>query len=66
MMGRLKSGQGQLFYEFHLSDAVPEDHLVRKIDAALERQVVLMRRERQRDRGDAAGTGKRREGEVAP
>jgi hypothetical protein len=27
MMGRLKSDQGQLFYEFHLSDAVPEDHL---------------------------------------
>jgi hypothetical protein len=27
-MGRLKSDQGQLFYEFHLSDAVPEDHLV--------------------------------------
>ena len=36
MMGRLKSGQGQLFYEFHLSEAVPEDHLVRKIDAALD------------------------------
>ena len=27
MMGRLKSDQGQLFYEFHLGDAVPEDHL---------------------------------------
>src|SRR6187399_79819 len=36
MMGRLKSGQGQLFYEFHLGDAVPEDHLVRKIDTALD------------------------------
>jgi transposase len=36
MMGRLKSDQGQLFYEFHLSDAVPEDHLVRKIDTALD------------------------------
>ena len=35
MMGRLKDDQGQLFYEFHLSDAVPEDHLVRKIDTAL-------------------------------
>ena len=35
MMGRLKSDQGQLFYEFHLGDAIPEDHLVRKIDAAL-------------------------------
>ena len=36
MMGRLKSDQGQLFYEFRLSDAVPEDHLVRKINAALD------------------------------
>src|ERR1700675_643655 len=36
MMGRLRSDQGQLFYEFHLCDAVPEDHLVRKIDAALD------------------------------
>jgi hypothetical protein len=31
MMGRLKSDQAQLLYEFHLRDAVPEDHLVRKI-----------------------------------
>jgi len=36
MMGRLKSDQGQLFYEFHLGDAVPEDHLARKVDAALD------------------------------
>jgi transposase len=36
MMGRLKSDQGQLFYEFHLGDAVPEDHLARRIDAALD------------------------------
>ena len=36
MMGRLKNDQGQLFYEFRLGDAVPEDHLVRKIDAALD------------------------------
>jgi hypothetical protein len=35
-MVRLKSDQGQLFYEFHLGDAVPDDHLVRKIDAALD------------------------------
>jgi hypothetical protein len=35
MMGRLKSDQGQLFY-VHLSGAIPEDHLVRKIDAALD------------------------------
>ena len=36
MMGCLKSDQGQLFYEFCLGDAVPEDHLVRKIDTALD------------------------------
>jgi len=36
MMGRLKSDQGQLFYEFRLGDVIPEDHLVRKIDAALD------------------------------
>jgi hypothetical protein len=36
MMGRLKSDQGQVFYEFHLGDAVPEDHLERKIDTALD------------------------------
>src|SRR6476661_8386426 len=36
MMGRLKSDQGQLFYEFSLGEAVPEDHLVRKIDTALD------------------------------
>lgn len=36
MMGLLKSDQGQLFYEFRLGDAVPEDRLVRKIDAALD------------------------------
>src|SRR5260370_29229302 len=33
MMGRLKGEQAQLFYQFELDDAVPEDHLVRKIDA---------------------------------
>ena len=37
MMGRLKSDQGQLFYEFHLSDAVPKDHIhFRKSSAALD------------------------------
>src|SRR5271169_1179276 len=36
MMGGLKSGQRQLFYRFDLNEAVPEDHLVRKIDAALD------------------------------
>ena len=34
--GPSESDQGQLFYEFELSDAVAEDHLVRKIDAALD------------------------------
>src|SRR3981189_3486725 len=36
MMGRLKSDQGQLFYEFCLGDAGPEDHLLRKIAPALD------------------------------
>src|SRR5216117_663080 len=36
MMGRLKSEQTQLFYQFKLDDAVPEDHLVRKIDATFD------------------------------
>src|SRR5438045_7015959 len=36
MMGRLKSEQAQLFYQFQLDDAVPEDHLARKIDTALD------------------------------
>jgi transposase len=36
MMGRLTSDHRQLFYKFDLDEAVPEDHLVRKIDAALD------------------------------
>ena len=36
MIGRLKCDQGQLFYRFRLGDAVPEDHMVRKIDVALD------------------------------
>jgi len=36
MMGRRESGQGRLFYEFCLDDAVPGDHLVRKIGAVLD------------------------------
>jgi hypothetical protein len=36
MMDRLKSDQSQLFYEFCLGDADPEDHLVRMIDPALD------------------------------
>lgn len=34
MMGR-QSTQEQLFYEFHLEDHVPSDHLVRQLDAVL-------------------------------
>src|SRR5215813_12208931 len=36
MMGRRDQGQGQLFYEFRLDEAVPDDHLVRKIRALLD------------------------------
>ena len=36
MMGRQHSDQGPLFYEFCLDEAVPEDHLVRKINAILD------------------------------
>jgi transposase len=36
MMGRQNSDQGPLFYEFCLDEAVPEDHLVRKINAILD------------------------------
>jgi hypothetical protein len=31
MMGRQNNDQGHLFYEFRLDEAVPDDHLVRKI-----------------------------------
>src|SRR5262245_33827555 len=36
MMGRLNCDQSQLFYEFHLDEVVPADHLVRHIDAVLD------------------------------
>ena len=36
MMGRLNREQGQLFYEFRLDEAVPEDHLVRRIAGVLD------------------------------
>ena len=36
MMGRRNQGQRQLFYEFRLDEAVPDDHLARKIDALLD------------------------------
>jgi transposase len=36
MMGRLNHDQGQLFYSFSLEEAVPDDHLARKIAAVLD------------------------------
>jgi hypothetical protein len=36
MMGRLKHDQQQLFYSFHLDEAVPHDHPIRKIAAVLD------------------------------
>ena len=36
MMGRLNHDQRQLFYSFSLEEAVPNDHLVRKIAAVLD------------------------------
>ncbi len=36
MMGRLKSGQERLFYNFRLEDQIPANHLVRKLDALLD------------------------------
>src|SRR5271166_469343 len=36
MMGQLTNDQGQLFYSFNLDEAVPDDHLVRKIAAVLD------------------------------
>ena len=36
MMGRGSQGQRHLFYEFHLDEVVPDDHLVRKVDAVLD------------------------------
>ena len=36
MMGEPLGRQDRLFYEFDLEDMVPGDHLLRRIDAALE------------------------------
>ena len=32
MMGRRDREQGQLFYEFNLDNAVPKDHLLRRMN----------------------------------
>ena len=36
MMGRLETEQRRLFYDFNIEDVVPQDHLVRKIDAVVD------------------------------
>ena len=36
MMRRRAQGQEQLFYKFSLDVVVPQDHLVRRIDAVLD------------------------------
>ena len=36
MMGEAVSRQDRLFYEFDLEDMVPDDHLLRRIDAVLD------------------------------
>jgi transposase len=36
MMGRLNHDQAQLFYSFRLEEAVPQDHLIRKIAAVVD------------------------------
>ncbi len=40
MMGRLDGGTQKLFYEFSLEEAVPSDHLLRKIERFLEFEVL--------------------------
>ena len=36
MMGRLNRDPEQLFYSFHLEEAVPQEHSIRKIAAVLD------------------------------
>jgi hypothetical protein len=40
MMGRREDRRGQFFYEFNLDEVVPPDHLVRRIDAVLDRSIL--------------------------
>ncbi len=35
-MGRREQGQGQFFYDFDMERVIPDDHLVRKIEAVLD------------------------------
>ena len=39
MMGSQDDRQDRLFYNFRLEDHVPEDHLLRRIDAVLDLSV---------------------------
>lgn len=32
MMGRQQRDQGKLFYEFHLEDRIPKNHLLRRMN----------------------------------
>ena len=48
-MGQRTGLQEQLFYEFRLDDWVPADHLLRKIDAVLDRGSRKTRRWRKPD-----------------
>ena len=36
MMGKLGGGEEKLFYAFSIEDAVPQDHLLRRIDRSLD------------------------------
>jgi hypothetical protein len=40
MMGRLEAGQERLFHHFRLEDQVPANHLLRKLDALLDLDLV--------------------------
>lgn len=40
MMGEGKGQQDRFFYEFSLEDCVPADHLLRKIDRVLGRELA--------------------------
>ncbi len=57
MMGRRERGQGQFFYEFHLDDVVPPDHLVREIKTSFDQNAVFGKRNAE-DAKAYAGRGK--------
>ncbi len=40
MMGRQTRDQGRLFYEFHLEDRVPANHLLRRINGFVAAALV--------------------------